>query len=108
MKFQSESSETSPPPEPAQLLDFLQSMVLPLDKMDVKYRKEIAQLATEEVVEDTTVFKVGEEPYVQRWLSMNFKDKVLQRNDSTLKRQIENLKIREYVINFTPPPSPPS
>lgn len=65
--------------------------------MDTKYRKVIVQVATEEAIEDTTIFKIGEEFYVQRWLSMNFKDKVLQSSDPVLRRQTEDLKIRECV-----------
>ena len=78
-----------------QLLDFLKGMLLPLDKMDIKYRKVITQIATEDDIENTGILKEGEEEYVQRWVSMNFKDKVLQINDEGLKRQIEDLKIRE-------------
>lgn len=96
VKFQQETSEASTPaPAMNQLVNFLQSMVIPLDKMDSKYKKVIMQVVMEETIEDSAIFKVGEESYVRRWLSMNFRDEVLRSNDSTLKLRVEDLKIRE-------------
>ncbi|KAF8440142.1 DNA replication regulator SLD3-domain-containing protein [Terfezia claveryi] len=102
VKFQQEATEDpSPlPPSIPQLVEFLQGMIIPLDKMDIKFRKVIMQVATEEAIQDTTIFKTGEESYVQRWLSMNFKDKVLQSSDPALKRQTEDLKIRETELQI--------
>ena len=68
--------------------------------MDIKFKKVIMQVATEEAIQDTTIFKAGEEFYVQRWLSMNFKDKILQSSDPALKRQTEDLKIRETELQI--------
>ncbi|KAF8418035.1 DNA replication regulator SLD3-domain-containing protein [Tirmania nivea] len=101
VKFQQEATEdSSSPPSIPQLVEFLQGMIIPLDKMDIKFRKVIMQVATEEAIQDTTIFKAGEEFYVQRWLSMNFKDKVLQNSDPALKRQTEDLKIRETELQI--------
>lgn len=102
VKFQQDATEdpSSSPPSIPQLVEFLQGMIIPLDKMDIKFRKVIMQVATEEAIQDTTIFKTGEESYVQRWLSMNFKDKVLQSSDPALKRQTEDLKIRETELQI--------
>ncbi|KAF8474702.1 DNA replication regulator SLD3-domain-containing protein [Kalaharituber pfeilii] len=95
VRFQQEPSDSTAPPPLSSLVDFLQDMLLPLDKMDLKYRKVLVQVATEETVEDKSIFKTEEEVYIHRWLNMNFKDKLLQSNDPGLKRQSEELKIRE-------------
>ncbi|KAI5808842.1 DNA replication regulator SLD3-domain-containing protein [Peziza echinospora] len=81
-----------------QLVEYLQGMLLPLDKMDVKYKKTVIQIATEDTIEDGTMLKNGEEEYVHRWVKVNFNDKIIQHNDPLLKRQIDELKIREYVV----------
>ena len=97
VKFQQEIPEASASaPIMNQLVHFLQSMIIPLDKMDSKYNKVIIQVVIEEPIEEeSAIFKVGEELYVRRWLSMNFRNEVLKSNDSTLKRKVEDLKIRE-------------
>ena len=96
VKFQQEISETSgSAPVMNQLVHFLRSMIIPLDKMDSKYKKVIMQVVMEETIEGSAILKAGEELYVRRWLSMNFRNEVLKSNDSTLKRKVEDLKTRE-------------
>lgn len=96
VKFQQETPEASTPaPAVNQLVNFLQSMVIPLDKMDSKYKNVIMQVVMEEAIEDNAIFRVGEESYVRRWLSMNFRNEVLRSNDPALKLRVEDLKIRE-------------
>lgn len=73
-------------------------MHLPFDKMDIKYRKSIPQIAVEDQVEDMSVFRPGEEEYVQQWRFATWQERLVQANDPTLKRKVEELKIREYVL----------
>lgn len=91
--FQDGESESAQSPN--RLIEFLQDMCIPLDKMDIKYRKTILQSATEDTVDDKAVYKDKEEEYVHRWVAKTFNDRMLQCNDQKLKRQTEDLKIRE-------------
>lgn len=79
----------------SKLRAFLMEMYLPFDKMDIKYRKSIPQIATEDQVEDMSVFKPGEEMYVQQWRLSTWQEKLVQASDPTLKCKVEELKIRE-------------
>ncbi|RPA95308.1 hypothetical protein L873DRAFT_1698559 [Choiromyces venosus 120613-1] len=79
-----------------ELIIFLQSMLLPFEKMDIKFRSIIPQIALEEKVEENEVLRAGEEEYVQEWRRASFQDKLVQASDQWLKRRVEELKIREY------------
>lgn len=85
----------SPPDSSNELHAFLLEMHLPFDQMDIKYRKAIPQIVTEDQVEDPIVFKPGEEEYVQQWRLATWQERLVQINDPTLKRKVEELKIRE-------------
>ncbi|KAI5839785.1 DNA replication regulator SLD3-domain-containing protein [Morchella snyderi] len=79
---------------------FLLDMYLPFNKMDTKYRKSMVQVATEDPVEDISVFRVGEEEYVQQWRVATWEERLVQVNDPVMRRKVEELKIREYVFKI--------
>ncbi|CAZ80264.1 unnamed protein product [Tuber melanosporum] len=79
-----------------ELIIFLQSMLLPFEKMDIKFRSIIPKIALEEKVQENEVLRAGEEEYVQEWRSASFQDKLVRASDQWLKRRVEELKIREY------------
>lgn len=93
--MQQEKMLPSPPDSSSKLRDFLLEMHLPFGQMDIKYRKSIPQIVMEDQVEDTVVFKPGEEEYVQQWRLATWQERLVQANDPTLKRKVEELKIRE-------------
>jgi DNA replication regulator SLD3 len=74
--------------------------MLPLDKMDLKYRKSLVQRAVENEVEDPTVFRPEEDGYVQRWRQATFQDRFIQENDPELKQKLEELRIRETELQI--------
>lgn len=90
-----DSSELSGAPD-GELITFLQTMLLPFEKMDIKFRSVIPRIALEEKVQENEVLRAGEEEYVQEWRSAAFQDKLVQAGDQWLKRRVEELKIREY------------
>lgn len=57
----------------------------------------MVQVATEDPVEDISVFRVGEEEYVQQWRVATWEERLMQANDPVMRRKVEELKIREYV-----------
>lgn len=93
--MQRERMLPSPPNPGSDLHAFLLEMHLPFDQMDIKYRKAIPQIVTEDQVENAVVFKPGEEEYVQQWRLATWQERLVQMNDPTLKRKVEELKIRE-------------
>ncbi|PWW75998.1 hypothetical protein C7212DRAFT_194827 [Tuber magnatum] len=93
MRGDSSELPTAPSEE---LIIFLQSMLLPFEKMDIKFRSTIPQIALEEKVQENEVLRAGEEEYVQEWRSASFQDGLVRASDQWLKRRVEELKIREY------------
>jgi hypothetical protein len=81
------------------LIAFLEKMLIPFEKMTVKFRDTILRIALEEPVRDTAVLRAGEEEYVRQWRSSVFQDKLVKATDQTLKQKIEELKIREYAFS---------
>ncbi|KAL7274803.1 hypothetical protein RUND412_002278 [Rhizina undulata] len=82
------------------LIAFLQGMLLPLDKMDIKYKQAIISIALEEPLDDKSAFSAGEEEYVQRWKYASFEDQLVKAGDVTLKHKVEELKIRETELQI--------
>ena len=72
-------------------------MILPLDKLDLKYRKSLVQIAQENEVDDPSVFRLNEDGYIQRWRQSAFQERFVRENDTELKQKLEELRIREYV-----------
>jgi hypothetical protein len=70
-------------------------MMLPLDKMDLKYRKTLVQSALENEADDPTVFRPEEDGYIQRWRQSTFQDRFVRETDAELKQKLEELRIRE-------------
>jgi len=96
-----DSSELPAAPD-GELIAFLQTMLLPFEKMDIKFRSVIPRIALEEKVQESEVLRAGEEEYVQEWRSAAFQDKLVQASDQWLKRRVEELKIREYACTHIP------
>jgi hypothetical protein len=72
-------------------------MVLPLDKMDTKYRESLVQSALEHEVGNSTVFRSDEEIFIQRWRALEFQERFIKESDPELKRKLEKLRLRECV-----------
>lgn len=72
-------------------------MILPLDKMDLKYRKSLVQIAQEHEVDDPSVFRPDEDGYIQRWRQSAFQERFIRETDTELKQKLEELRIRECV-----------
>lgn len=87
----------SSPDSVIKLRAFLLGLHLSFDKMDIKYRKSIPQIVSEDQVDDMTVFKPGEEGYVQQWRLDTWQERLVQASDPKLWCKVEELKIREYV-----------
>jgi len=81
-----------------ELIEFLRRMILPLEKMDLKYRMSLVQMAQEHDVDDPSVFRPEEDGYVQRWRQTAFQERFIRGNDIELKQKLEELKIRECVF----------
>ena len=81
-----------------QLTEFLQQMIVPLDKMDIKFRKTLTHVATEEVVDNAANLRPDEESYVHKWRLGAFGDRFIREGDERLKTVLQELKIREYVL----------
>ncbi|KAI5788155.1 DNA replication regulator SLD3-domain-containing protein [Pyronema domesticum] len=92
--------ETPPANRFDELNSFLRQMVLPLDKMDIKYRKSLVQCALENDVDDKTVFRTDEESFIQRWRAAVFEDRFVGENDTELKGKLEELKNRETELQI--------
>ncbi|KAI5819752.1 DNA replication regulator SLD3-domain-containing protein, partial [Pyronema omphalodes] len=86
---------TSSPNRFEELNSFLKQMVLPLEKMDIKYRKSLVQCVLENEVDDKTVFRTDEETFIQKWRMAVFEDRFVRENDPELKSKLEELKNRE-------------
>lgn len=78
-----------------QLTAFLQQMIVPLDKMDIRFRKTLVHVATEEVVEDPKTLRKDEESYVLKWRIAAFGDRFIREGDERMKKVVQELKIRE-------------
>ena len=85
-----------------QLDEFLRKMVLPLDRVDTKYRKSLVQSVLEYDVDDSTVFGPDEESFIQRWKLLTFGERFIKESDQEFKQHLEKLKIREYVLGGNP------
>lgn len=83
-----------------ELAEHLQTMILPLNKMDLKYKESFLQCALDERVTDSTVFKSGEERFIQRWREATFEDRFIRRSDSDFKQKLQELRIREMELQI--------
>ncbi|KAA8908456.1 DNA replication regulator SLD3-domain-containing protein [Sphaerosporella brunnea] len=83
-----------------ELAEYLRKLMLPLDKMDLKYRKCLIQCVLENESGDPTVFRPVEDGYVQRWRQSTFQDRFVKENDPELKHKLEELRIRETELQI--------
>ncbi len=79
------------------LIDFLQRMILPLDKMDLKYQKSLFDFAMGDHEDNNCVVDSVEAAFVARWRNLTFGDRLLPSTDQRVKKEIYDLKIRECV-----------
>ncbi|KAI5800130.1 DNA replication regulator SLD3-domain-containing protein [Geopyxis carbonaria] len=82
------------------LVDFLKTMIVPLQEMDTKYLKSLVHFASEETIDDNSVFRTHEDAYIPRWRSLAFGDRFIQENDTHLKEVLAALRTRESGQNF--------
>jgi DNA replication regulator SLD3 len=75
-------------------------MILPLPKMDLKYRKLLVQSALETEIDEPDVFKPGEDSFVHRWRTSTFQDRFIKEGDSELKSTLEDLRTRETELQI--------
>lgn len=78
-----------------QLTTCLQEMLVPLDKMDQKFRKTLIRAVMEETIDDKAVMRKNEETYVNNWRVASFGDRFIREGDEKLKKLVEELKTRE-------------
>jgi len=65
-----------------ELIIFLQRMHPPFERVDIKFRCIIPQVALEEKIQENEVLRAGEEEYVQEWRSTSFQDEWVRAGDN--------------------------
>lgn len=84
-----------PCPPLKDLVSFLETMLVPLEKMDRKYRTSLVRFASEETIDNDSDFQIHEDTYVQRWRSSIFGDRFIKESDAHLKEVLAELRTRE-------------